>query len=517
MTCDNQTIAEMLVPYVEGALAEAERLEVTEHLRHCPSCRDEARRVREGILAVRRLFASGYRPRLARHPGVEEIVAFSVDPGGLSESARQNLELHLLECEACSQEVALLHGLHQELEGRVAPGASPLLLPRALREEVERVFPGAAATSASSQVAQDLPLVERLAALWSRFNWRPALATVGAALLLTLGFLFASSGPSQDVAVKSVTSPSMQGLPSSPSPAEVALTLSPGQIEQVAPLLDREGVPWQNRGGIVYVSSADLQKARNLVEAGLSERRLADASPILPSPTPTPEVQPDPSPTLSTPSPTPSPQPQPSPQLLPSPQPSPSARPPVLVAQVPPSAPSEPRRSKASTAPVRRAPAPAPTAARPAALPTSVHADQEDAPAPRIVALEGVGGPQSAHRAPGAASNHAAEMMDTAPPTPALESQARAPEPSTVRSAGSAKSLGGDFEPAPTTDRAAAVESQARQIVGEGSVSVEGGGEGPVHVIVRPHRSLTSQEKEDLRRRLRRDLGLRDSDTITIR
>jgi hypothetical protein len=134
MTCDNQTIAEMLVPYVEGALAEAERLEVTEHLRHCPSCRDEARRVREGILAVRRLFASGYRPRLARHPGVEEIVAFSVDPGGVSESARQNLELHLLECEACSQEVALLHGLHQELEGRVAPGASPLLLPRALRE-----------------------------------------------------------------------------------------------------------------------------------------------------------------------------------------------------------------------------------------------------------------------------------------------------------------------------------------------------------------------------------------------
>ncbi len=108
-------------------------------------------------------------------------------------------------------------------------------------------------------------------------------------------------------------------------------------------------------------------------------------------------------------------------------------------------------------------------------------------------------------------------MMDTAPPTPALEAQARAPEPSTVRSAGSAKSLGGGFEPAPTADRAAAVESQARQIVGEGSVSVEGGGEGPVHVIVRPHRSLTSQEKEDLRRRLRRDLGLRDSDTITIR
>jgi len=211
MTCDNQTIAEMLVPYVEGALAEAERLEVTEHLRHCPSCRDDARRVREGILAVRRLFASGYRPRLARHPAVEEIVAFSADSGGLSESARQNLELHLLECEVCSQEVSLLNGMHKELEGRVAPGASPLLLPRALREEVERVFPGTGASSATAQVVQDVPLIERVAALWSRFNWRPALATVGAALLLTLGFLFASSGPPQDVAVKSVTPPSPAG------------------------------------------------------------------------------------------------------------------------------------------------------------------------------------------------------------------------------------------------------------------------------------------------------------------
>jgi len=108
-------------------------------------------------------------------------------------------------------------------------------------------------------------------------------------------------------------------------------------------------------------------------------------------------------------------------------------------------------------------------------------------------------------------------MLDSAPPTPALEVQARAPEPSTVRSAGAAKSLGGAFEPAPASDRAAAVQSQARQIVGEGSVSVEGGGEGPLHVIVRTHRSLTSQEKDDLRRRLRRDLGLQDSDTITIR
>jgi len=527
MTCDNQTVAEMLVPYVEGALAEAERLEVTEHLRHCPSCRDEARLLREGILAVRRLFASGYRPRLARHPVVEEIVAFSADPRSLPESARQNLELHLLECEGCSHEVSLLQGMHKEMEGRVAPGASPLLLPRALREEVERVFPGAGASAASPQVGPDLPLAERIMALWSRFNWRPALATVGAALLLTLGFLFASSGPPQDVAVKSVPPPSPQASAGGSSRAEVALTLSPGQIEQVAPLLDREGVPWQNRGGIVYVSPTDLQKARSLVEAGLSERRLADASSVQtsPTPTPTPEVQPEPGPTFSTPSPTPSP--QVSPERPPSPRPS------ELVAQVPPSNAPAAQRSVAPlpVAPARRAsapappspvlrasvPAPAPTTARPAALPAPIHAEHEDPPAPRIVAMESSAASQPARRSPGAASSHASEMLDSAPPTPALEVQARAPEPSTVRSAGAAKSLGGAFEPAPASDRAAAVQSQARQIVGEGSVSVEGGGEGPLHVIVRTHRSLTSQEKDDLRRRLRRDLGLQDSDTITIR
>jgi len=247
------------------------------------------------------------------------------------------------------------------------------------------------------------------------------------------------------------------------------------------------------------------------VESGLSEGRLADASPVLPSPSPTPEVQPEPSPTLSTPSPTPSPS-------LEGPS---SPRPSALVAQVPPPTPPAAQRSMAPApaTPVRRAsaPAPAPTTARPAASRVPVQADLEDAPAPQIVAMESSAGSQTAHRAPGTATNHASERLDSAPPTPALEVQARAPEPSIVRSGGADKSLGGAFDPAPTADRAAAVESQARQIVGEGSVSVEGGGEGPVHVIVRTHRSLTSQEKEDLRRRLRRDLGLRDSDTITIR
>lgn len=506
MTCENQTIAEMLVPYVEGALAEAERLEVSEHLRHCPACRDEARRVREGILAVRRLFASGYRPRLARHPAVEELVAFSADPESLSESVRQNLDLHLLECEACATEVSLLGDMRKELEGRVAPGASPLLLPRALREEIERVFPGAGTPAVAPQVVESLPWTERLSLLWSRFNWRPALATVGAALLLTLGFLFASSGPQQEVAVKSVTPPSPPASPAATTPAEVALPLSPGQLEQVAPLLDREGVPWQNRSGILYVSSADLQKARSVVESGLSDRRLAETSAPSPSPSPTPEVRPEASPLVPTPTPSPTAPARPTPQESPSPRPS------AVLAQAP--APAAPQRSAlpASTAPVR--PAPGPTTARPTALPRLAHADSEEAPAPRIVAMGEAG---ASARSPGGAVNQDGELSDSAPPTPALEVAASAPEPPAARSAGVAKASDWALESAPTADRAAAVESQARQLVGNASVSVEGAQDGSVHVIVRAHQSLTNQQMEDLRRRLRRDLGLRDSDTITIR
>ena len=280
MTCDNQTIAEMLVPYVEGALAEAERLEVT-HLRPALPAgtrRAGCARIWPSVASSPPMpAASGPSPAVERSlPSASPWRPVGVrppEPGAAPAGVR-----------SCSQEVALLHGLHQDLEGRVAPGFASAAASRS-REEVSRSFrsrgdfgsspggPGPASGRArqrSGHVSTGGP------------RWPPSERRCLTRIPVRV------SGPSQDVAVKSVTSPSVQGLPSSLA-GRSGVDAEPGQISR-CPLLDREG-RWRNQAE--SSRRPDLQ-ARNLVEAGLSERagrHFAD-----PAQPPTPEVQPTPAP-----------------------------------------------------------------------------------------------------------------------------------------------------------------------------------------------------------------------------
>ena len=536
MTCESQPIAEMLVPYVEGTLAEADRLTVTEHLRRCTSCREDVARLREGILAVRGLFGSGYRPQLTRHPSSEDLVAYALEPDAVSEKLAQDLGLHMLECEDCSAEAELLREMSRDLEGRVVPGSQPLLLPRALREELERAFRAEGPPPASREVAPELPLSERLALLLSRFNWRPLLATALAAVVLTLGLLFASSGRNRDLAVKSASAPPLgvAPTPAAPpaAPSQVALAVPPGKAEEVARALDRVKIPYENRDGRLYLSAADLQRARQIVDLPLAEPTLALAPPaaggaspgaaadavakaeVNASPEASPGVTQSASPAASPPQAVaaPSPAPVPSPAQAVAPAPSPAPR----RSAAPAPSPTQPR--PAAQVAVRTAPPPAAPRTSAPARPAGAN---EAPPLPKVVAMDGLDSrPRGGGRAAAAAPAETSGEVEPTAPTPAL-AERMATEESSFGGAmpgTAAKSMALPPEPPPPPpSRSASLETRARQVASEGSVSVEDLGDGSVQVIVRTHRTMTAQEKDALMRRLRRELNLRDTDTITIR
>ncbi len=579
MTCDNQPIAEMLVPYVEGALVEAEKLQVADHLRHCPSCREETRRLREVILGVRGLFSRGYRPALSRHPSAEDMAGFALEPGTLAEKLRQDLSLHMLECEDCANEARLLKEMHKDLEGRVTPGDSPLLLPRALREEIERVCPNQGVPESVPE-EETLPLLERLAFLLSRFNWRPLLATGLAAIVLTVGFLFATSGRGGDVAQKSVTAPGPSlaapvvapaaAVSASPqSPAEVFLSVGPGGAEEAARALDREKIPYENRDGRLYLAPADLQRARQAVDQPSSDGMLADAA----APPSSPAVEADggqaapkaeanaaqlrsteeakeadldqrPQPAAEPPAPAsaasrPEPQapaarpapPPPAPVAArphaPAPRPAPPAPAPAAVrsqapaprpAPAPPAVRPQPPAARATApAPVHR---PAPAAAAPVPRPTATTlrpAEASDAPPPpRVVAMGGEGYTKGRDYTEAVPQGEA----EVAAPTPALSAgaQSRPGAPAAVAVAPDrGRSAAEPVAQTAPAGRAAGLEPRARQVAGGLSVSVRDGSGGRVEVVVSGTGGLSDQEKTELRQRLRTSLGLHDSDTIVLR
>jgi len=598
MTCDNQPIADMLVPYVEGTLVEAERLQVADHLRHCPACRDEARRLREAILEVRNLFSAGFRPVTSRHPAAEDLAGLASEPADLPETLRRDLSLHLLECEDCASHMRLLREMDKDLQGRVAPGDTPLLLPRALREEIERVFPGSVATEPAAK-EEALPLAEHLTFLLSRFNWRPVLATGLAAVVLTVGFLFATSGPKGDVALKSqptavpsaasraatVQSPA---APAPQAPAEVFLTVGAGRAEEAARVLDREKIPYENRDGRLYLAAGDLQRARQAVDAPPSEELLADAAappsatearedgdqtvaqsktevagaeasqaaPASPGPEPAnvvPESAPEPRPSapaarrVEAEEPAPAPLRPRAPVATPRPQspvvrtPAAAPRPQASVVRTPAAAPSRPVQGASAPAPGATAvPRPA-AAARPTAAPVGSGVS-DDAPPPRVVALvdKGVGTIQGRQEAAGPGAGEGlvpTPALGSAPRSrpsastaaPAVAERAREAAPPEVRGAGSNRAPAAvavaadhgraaeDASSSGGTGRAAALEPRARQLVQGHSVTVRDGAGGLVEVVVVLNGNLSNQEKNALRRQLRAELGLRDTDTITLR
>jgi anti-sigma factor RsiW len=539
MRCERLEINEMLVPYVEGALAERERNQVMAHLRSCPVCQAEARQIKATILGLRAAVARSGVLGPTRHPAPEEICAAVLEPDSLEAGQREQVTLHLAECPDCAGEAQALQDMETELARRVEPAPAAAPLPRSLRLEIQKLYPGAPAVE-PQPVAAALPWRERLAELLGRFHWKPLLATAVTAFVLTLGYLFVMEGQhSAEQASESLPRqplPAVAGAPSPASPARqeavseesqmIVLEVAPNRTQEASKLLMGANIGYQTRDGQLYVADKDYEKARGLLAQKEGLLAYTDAESASPAASPPGEDnrarrQEPASPSPATPSPAPpspaeppSPAAPPSPQEQASPRPSPTPSPARRRTQVA-ALPSPRQMAQASPLPLKaQGPPPAPT---PTSEPLEA-ADQGGNASGRagqqggsLPASEVAGaGPAGSATAPGAGPGASSGVTAPAPPASgarrATSTTAAAPLPPPPE--------------APPQDRAEALRPRAKQVaqalVGPAAVTVDSREDGTLVVTVRPQRPLSDADEEALRQRLRSELRLEEADTVSI-
>src|SRR5512143_4204519 len=87
--CDREALAALAA----GELDAGRRVTVLEHLRGCPTCREELRALGQ----VDRLLGGGTPPA---HPSAAALTDYAA--GGLEADARAQLAAHLAQCAACA-------------------------------------------------------------------------------------------------------------------------------------------------------------------------------------------------------------------------------------------------------------------------------------------------------------------------------------------------------------------------------------------------------------------------------
>ncbi len=168
MICDRPDIAEKLVPYVEGALGEPDRTEVASHLRRCVPCQDDARQVKESILTLKAAVRTGVWKESREHTSSEWLAMHFEDErareagflpsSGLTDEQARQVRVHLAECQECREELGMLRELAAEAIVEAVQTHQPL--PRALRLEIERLYP--------TQSQTERPVSERTLGLADR-------------------------------------------------------------------------------------------------------------------------------------------------------------------------------------------------------------------------------------------------------------------------------------------------------------------------------------------------------------
>lgn len=587
MNCDRPDIAEKLVPYVEGALGEPDRTEVANHLRRCLPCQDEAKQVKESILTLKAAVRTGIWKEPREHTAPDLLALFFEDErareagflpsSGLSEEFAREVRVHLAECSECREELALLRELEAEPLGEPEMSTQPL--PRALRLEIERLYPSKSATPRSAG-ERTVGLADRLMA-WIN----PKSLVMASLCVVALTFSYSlTHNPGQEPPVaarpgSSTTEIAMADDRKKEAPTEGAASKKT-PLQEVSDKLGKgktQGLESVSRKSGNNEKAADkpaLQQQEKQAEnrpAAEPARRESDVAA---------KVRSTPTPSAVTERPKPTPAHRPAPVTRP-----PAVKPHTVVSST---RPETPRQQQPRPAQVAQAPSPADTgllAARNQADEEKARDDKDNkstggvvSAEPSVVASAPTGevanamtapdsqvavnpnpapAPVSAGAAPAAggtsvpatapmttstnagfrANSNATQRIAVKPPAPAsvpvrsLPDKAGDQYASTAPQSKSASETGASQNVRRSADGAAVdqvamsrqaelgprAKAVARQFSANASVLVEQHADGSVTVTVRPDKPLTSEEKDKLRRLLRSELNLGDNDLISIR
>jgi hypothetical protein len=283
-------IEEKLVPFVEGALAEADRREVLAALPGQPALNQEVRLLRETISSLRMMAAKGLTYQSPVEIQSEQVVDFALQGEQWSRQATRQFQLHLLESPDVAEEIAILRELEGELQQRVESSATVPEMPASLRQAFQESY-----GRAPSEPAWKKSLVA-VAAWLATLNIKVA-AAAAAGLAVVVGGIglgrYAHNqvqGSASKVAIASPSgapTPVGSSTPTSPAPAgQVALLPSkvlPEELPRISRLLWQKQVSHSYRDGQIFVAQADLDRAW----AALSvNEKVASAQPLKTGPAP---------------------------------------------------------------------------------------------------------------------------------------------------------------------------------------------------------------------------------------
>ena len=130
-------VASLLPWYVQGTLAEKERVRVERHLQSCRGCAD----LREQAAELKDLYASTPFALLEEHPQAQLLGEVADDPAALGPETVRWVLAHAAACVACGDALAACRALLAELEPRAA-GPVPAPASARFAARVRRLLAG---------------------------------------------------------------------------------------------------------------------------------------------------------------------------------------------------------------------------------------------------------------------------------------------------------------------------------------------------------------------------------------
>jgi len=264
-------IEEKLVPFVEGALAEADRREVLQALPNYPALNHEVKQLRETILLLRTQAAQGLTYHSSVETPVDQVIDYVTQGDQWSRQASRQFQLQMLESGFLADEVALLRELEQELQQKDEATHSIPPMSQALKTSIQEAYgkpPEDPAWKRSMAV---------MLAWMSGLNLKVASAAVAGTAILVGGVSLGryahqqiqSTSSSKTVAVASSTASPAAGaaspaLVAAAPKGQVALLeekVHPEDLPRLSRLLWQKQVSHSYRDGQIFVAQGDVERA----------------------------------------------------------------------------------------------------------------------------------------------------------------------------------------------------------------------------------------------------------------
>lgn len=290
------TIEEKLVPFVEGALAEADRREVMQALPRDPALNQEARLLRETILLLRTQAAQGLTYQASAEVPLEQVVDFAHQGDQWSRQASRQFQLQMLESTDLAEEVSILRELEQELQQKVDSAGVIPPMSGALKNAIQECY-----APPPREPGWKRPLALTLA-WFAGLNLKVAGAAVAGVTVVVLGVgvgryahqqMQTSPTATGGLAVATptqspVASPAIrETVKAAAAPkGQVALLdekVHPEDLPRLSRLLWQKQVSHSYRDGQIFVAEADVERAWGALSMN---EKVASAKPLQTGPVP---------------------------------------------------------------------------------------------------------------------------------------------------------------------------------------------------------------------------------------